>query len=111
MKNKVMPKYFAHSTKSKDKNEWQCLEAHLQNVAKMAKRFSSVSGADNWAKYPAFCMMPVRQQLLFSVDWTDAPTELIIQPMVQKWLKMSSCYSSAKNSGLTQIRKNYFDNP
>ncbi|MDX9787104.1 MAG: CRISPR-associated endonuclease Cas3'' [Desulfobacterales bacterium] len=45
-----MAMYYAHSTKSKNKDDWQPLEEHLRNVADLARSFSSVFGAGNWGK-------------------------------------------------------------
>ena len=43
-------KYYAHSTKSPDKSEWQGLEEHLWNVARLASGFADVFGAGEWGK-------------------------------------------------------------
>jgi CRISPR-associated endonuclease/helicase Cas3 len=42
--------FYAHSTDSKNKDEWQPLEIHLWNVAKMARIFADNFGAGNWGE-------------------------------------------------------------
>lgn len=41
-------KYYAHSLPGRPQEEWQLLEDHLKNVAKMAKGFASEFGAGEW---------------------------------------------------------------
>jgi len=41
-------KYYAHSLERKPPSEWQPLEEHLRNVAKMAKSFAEGFGAGDW---------------------------------------------------------------
>ncbi len=45
-----MSDYYAHSTDSADKSEWQTLEEHLRNVAGMAEEFAAVFGAGEWGR-------------------------------------------------------------
>ena len=40
--------YYAHSTESDDKQCWQPLEEHLNNVSDLAERFAKVFGAEKW---------------------------------------------------------------
>lgn len=40
--------FYAHSTDTRDKSDWQTLEDHLLNVAKRAEKFAAVFGADEW---------------------------------------------------------------
>ncbi|WP_225073389.1 CRISPR-associated helicase Cas3' [Desulfuromonas sp. CSMB_57] len=49
-----MSKYYAHSTGSKHKEDWQSLEEHLRNVADRARSFSSVFGAEKWGELSGF---------------------------------------------------------
>jgi CRISPR-associated endonuclease/helicase Cas3 len=49
-----MPKYYAHSTESKDKADWQPLAQHLQNVACLAQSFAAVFGAGQWGDIAGF---------------------------------------------------------
>ncbi len=42
--------YYAHSTDNPDKSDWQTLEEHLQGVAKRAKDFAGVFGAEEWGE-------------------------------------------------------------
>ena len=44
-----MKEYYAHSTESGNKNDWQPLEDHLRNVADLARIFASSFGAGNTA--------------------------------------------------------------
>ncbi len=46
-----MKKYYAHSTDSEDKSDWQLLEEHLFNVATKAEKFASFFNAGAWANY------------------------------------------------------------
>jgi len=41
--------YFAHSLPGKPKEEWQLLEEHLENVAKLAAEFARPFDGDNWS--------------------------------------------------------------
>jgi len=38
-------KFYAHSLPGRPKEEWQSLEEHLRNVAKLARRFAGPFGA------------------------------------------------------------------
>lgn len=42
--------FYAHSTESKNKDEWQLLEKHLGNVADLAQIFASIFGAGKWGE-------------------------------------------------------------
>ena len=42
-------KYYAHSLEGKPPSDWQPLEEHLQNVAKLAADFARPFGGDQWA--------------------------------------------------------------
>lgn len=46
----VMEKFYAHSTDSPDKSDWQPLEVHLKGVAKQAEEFAGVFGAGDWGR-------------------------------------------------------------
>jgi len=41
-------KYYAHSKEGEPPSEWQPLDKHLKNVAKMAQSFAEVFEAGNW---------------------------------------------------------------
>lgn len=41
-------KYYAHSLEGKPPSEWQPLDEHLKNVAKMARSFAESFGAGDW---------------------------------------------------------------
>ncbi len=41
--------FYAHSLPGRPKNEWQRLEEHLENVAKMSERFAEEFSAGEWA--------------------------------------------------------------
>lgn len=43
--------YYAHSTDHDDKSSWQPLSEHLLNVAKLAKSFAAVFGAEEWGYF------------------------------------------------------------
>ncbi len=43
-----MNTFFAHSTNSKDKSDWQLLEDHLYNVAKLCRNFGEVFESSAW---------------------------------------------------------------
>jgi CRISPR-associated endonuclease/helicase Cas3 len=43
-------KYYAHSTDNPDKSDWQRLEDHLQNVARLASDFAGVFDGKNWGE-------------------------------------------------------------
>jgi len=45
----VTQKYYAHSLDGKPPSEWQPLDEHLKNVAKMARSFAEGFGAGDWA--------------------------------------------------------------
>ncbi|BBO87260.1 CRISPR-associated helicase Cas3' [Desulfosarcina ovata] len=47
---KSKPKYYAHSLEDKPPEEWQLLEDHLRNVARLAGEFASSFGSDYWAE-------------------------------------------------------------
>ena len=42
-------KYYAHSKENQPPINWQPLEDHLNNVAKMARSFAEPFGAGDWA--------------------------------------------------------------
>jgi CRISPR-associated endonuclease/helicase Cas3 len=42
--------FYAHSTNSPDKSDWQRLEEHLENVARRAEEFASVFYAAEWGR-------------------------------------------------------------
>ena len=42
--------YYAHSLKGRPQEEWQKLDEHLRNVAKIASAFTASFGAQKWAK-------------------------------------------------------------
>lgn len=41
--------FYAHSGKKPDKSDWQTLEDHLQEVAKLAEEFATTFQSENWA--------------------------------------------------------------
>lgn len=41
-------KYYAHSKEGEPPEKWQSLEEHLENVSKMAAKFASAFGAEEW---------------------------------------------------------------
>ncbi len=41
-------KYYAHTLDGKPPSDWQPLEEHLKNVAKMARLFADAFGAGDW---------------------------------------------------------------
>ncbi|MBM9614798.1 CRISPR-associated helicase Cas3' [Desulfobulbus rhabdoformis] len=43
--------YYAHSTESKDKTDWQTLSDHLHNVAGLAEKFATTFQAGQWGLY------------------------------------------------------------
>ena len=48
----VMDKdYYAHSTDSSDKSNWQPLVEHLKGVARLAEEFAAVFGAGEWGRF------------------------------------------------------------
>ncbi len=44
-----MEEFYAHSTDSPDKSDWQSLEEHLVGVAKLAEEFAKAFNSENWA--------------------------------------------------------------
>ncbi len=44
-------KFYAHSSDSPDKSDWQPLEDHLLGVASLAKEFAAVFGGGDWGEY------------------------------------------------------------
>ncbi|PNU21070.1 CRISPR-associated helicase/endonuclease Cas3 [Geothermobacter hydrogeniphilus] len=42
--------FYAHSTDSPDKEDWQPLEEHLRGVAELAEKFSAAFGAGDWGR-------------------------------------------------------------
>ena len=49
--NKMTQKYYAHSLEGRPPSEWQPLEEHLKNVAKMSRSFAESFGAGDWAYF------------------------------------------------------------
>jgi hypothetical protein len=49
-KKGLNPAYYAHSTESKNKDDWQPLEQHLMHVADLAQVFASVFRAGKWGE-------------------------------------------------------------
>jgi len=45
-----MEEFYAHSTDSPDKADWQRLEDHLRGVARLAEEFATVFGAGDWGR-------------------------------------------------------------
>ena len=45
-----MKKYYAHSTDSEDKSDWQLLHEHLSNVAELSGNFGEVFDASGWTR-------------------------------------------------------------
>ena len=46
-----MSVYYAHSTDSADKADWQPLAEHLKDVARLAEEFAAVFGAGKWGRF------------------------------------------------------------
>ena len=46
-----MNEFYAHSTESADKSNWQPLAVHLQSVARLAENFATVFGAGVWGRF------------------------------------------------------------
>lgn len=42
--------FYAHSTDSPDKSDWQPLDEHLQGVARLAEEFATTFGAGDWGR-------------------------------------------------------------
>ncbi|WP_028571954.1 CRISPR-associated helicase/endonuclease Cas3 [Desulfonatronum lacustre] len=42
--------FYAHSTPNPDKSDWQLLEDHLENVARLAAEFAAAFGASDWGR-------------------------------------------------------------
>jgi len=42
-------KYFAHSLKDKQTDQWHLLDKHLKSTAELAKSFADAFGAGEWA--------------------------------------------------------------
>ncbi|MDY0263064.1 CRISPR-associated endonuclease Cas3'' [Syntrophotalea acetylenica] len=49
-----MPDYYAHSTESKNKDDWQPLSRHLEKVAGLARSFANDFGAGVWGEISGF---------------------------------------------------------
>lgn len=45
-----MEKFYAHSTDSPDKSDWQSVVKHLEGVAKLAVAFATVFGDGEWGR-------------------------------------------------------------
>ncbi len=45
----VVKEYYAHSLKGRPPEEWQALDEHLKNVAKLAADFARPFGGEKWA--------------------------------------------------------------
>lgn len=43
--------FYAHSTDSPDKSDWQTLDEHLEGVARLAEEFATVFGAGDWGRF------------------------------------------------------------
>lgn len=43
--------FYAHSTDSQDKSDWQPLAEHLEGVARLAEEFASIFGAGDWGRF------------------------------------------------------------
>lgn len=46
-----MEEFYAHSTDSPDKSDWQPLAEHLEGVARLAEEFAAVFGAGGWGRF------------------------------------------------------------
>lgn len=40
--------FYAHTKEGRPPEEWQVLDEHLKNVAKMAQSFADFFGSDDW---------------------------------------------------------------
>ncbi|MBF0243103.1 MAG: CRISPR-associated endonuclease Cas3'' [Desulfamplus sp.] len=49
MDNNPMQQFYAHSKENINKDKWQTIETHLQQVAKLASRFANDFGNGDWA--------------------------------------------------------------
>ena len=49
-----MPEFYAHSTESKNKDDWQSLAQHLQNVAASAQSFADAFDAGQWGEISGY---------------------------------------------------------
>lgn len=45
----MLKEYYAHSLEGRPQKEWQRLEDHLKNVAKLAREFAEPFGGGEWA--------------------------------------------------------------
>jgi len=43
--------FYAHSTDSFDKTDWQPLDEHLEGVARLAEKFAAIFGANDWGRF------------------------------------------------------------
>ena len=50
----IMDQFYAHSTDSENKSDWQPLEEHLKNVAEMVWSFVMAFGAGDWGYLAGF---------------------------------------------------------
>ncbi len=46
----MQKEYYAHTLEGRPQNEWQKLEEHLRNVAKLARKFAEPFGSGDWAE-------------------------------------------------------------
>lgn len=46
----MQKEFYAHSLEGRPQEEWQKLEEHLRNVAKLARKFAESFGGGDWAE-------------------------------------------------------------
>lgn len=54
----MQDEYYAHSLDGKPPKDWQPLEVHLKNVAKMARIFVEAFGAGEWGYLAGMAQIP-----------------------------------------------------
>jgi hypothetical protein len=47
----IEKEFYAHSTDSPDKSNWQSLGEHLEGVARLAEEFADIFGAGDWGGF------------------------------------------------------------
>ena len=92
-----MKHFFAHSTDNPDKSEWQLLEDHLPEVARLSEKFASVFTSVKWGKIGWSAVIrkfrTAAKNCMISIHYVDTQKK-----------KPSNLYLTWKAAGVFKIR-------